>query len=54
MRTFQYKMSEEMANSLLKSRKSNEKKIENQKYLRRWVNRELNIMGVCTEVLTTL
>ena len=54
MRTFQYKMSEEMTNSLLKARKGTEKKIEKQKYLCRWVNKELNIMGKCTEVLTTL
>lgn len=47
-------MSEEMARAILGSRKGNEKKIDNQKYLRRWVNRELNIMGYCTEVLTTL
>lgn len=49
-----YKMTQEMANQLLKSRKGKDKKIDNQKYLCHWVNTELNLMGYCIEVLTTL
>lgn len=53
-RTYQYKMTQAMADSLLKGRRGNEKKIENQKYLCDWVNQSLGLMGTCVEVLTTL
>lgn len=53
-RLVQYKMTQEMAKSLLKGRKGNDRTMDNQKYLCRWVNTNLNLMGTCVEVLTTL
>lgn len=53
-RLIQYKMTQQMASMLLKSRHGNERKIENQKYLCDYVNKTCGLNGTCVEVLTTL
>lgn len=50
----QYKMTQQMANILLKSRRGDDRKIENQKYLCDYVNKTCGLNGTCIEVLTTL
>lgn len=53
-RLIQYKMTQQMANILLKARRGDERKVENQKYLCDYVNRTCSLNGTCVEVLTTL
>lgn len=51
---FEYVMSETLAKELLKDRKGDEKKMDNQKYLIKIVNEQFGIMGTCFKVSTTL
>lgn len=48
---FEYKMTKEMANAYLNTRKGEEKKKHPQEYLCQVVNNEFGIKGTCTKVL---
>ena len=48
---FEYKMTKEMANAYLNSRKSDDKKKHPQEYLCQIVNNEFGVKGTCTRVL---
>ena len=48
---FEYKMTKEMANAYLNTRKGEEKKKHPQEYLCQIVNNEFGIKGTCTRVL---
>lgn len=47
---FEYIMSKEMADFLLKQRKGEDKKSKQQEYLRKVVNTEFGIKGICSKV----
>ena len=49
--SFEYKMTKEMANAYLNSRKGDDKKKRPQEYLCQIVNNEFGIKGTCTRVL---
>ena len=51
---FEYVMSKALADQLLKDRKGDGKKMDNQKYLVKIVNEQFGIMGTCFKVSTTL
>lgn len=51
---FEYNMTKEMAMDLLKSRKGDERKIDNQKYLVKVVNEQFGLRLPVTKVFTTL
>ena len=51
---FEYNMSKEMAMELLKNRKGDEKKMEPQKYLVKFVNEQMGLMYEVKKVYTTL
>lgn len=48
---FEYKMSKELGNSLLKDRKGADKNKHPQEYLCQIVNEQFGIKGTCTKVL---
>ena len=48
---FEYKMTKEMADAYLNSRKGDDKKKRPQEYLCQIVNNEFGIKGTCTRVL---
>ena len=48
---FEYKMTKEMANAYLNSRKGDDKKKRPQEYLCQIVNNEFGVKGTCTRVL---
>ena len=48
---FEYKMTKEMVNAYLNSRKGDDKKKRPQEYLCQIVNNEFGIKGTCTRVL---
>lgn len=49
---FEYKMTNELAQSYLKMRKGKERTSDIQNYLCNIVNEEYGIKGICTKVLT--
>lgn len=49
---FEYVMSKTLAEQLLKDRKGDEKKMDNQKYLIKIVNEQFGVMGTCFKVST--
>lgn len=51
---FEYNMSKEMAIELLKNRKGDEKKKDNQEYLIKVVNEQFGLRLPVTKVFTTL
>lgn len=51
---FEYKMSKEMAAELLKNRKGDEKKKDNQEYLVKVVNEQFCLRLPVTKVITSL
>ena len=51
---FEYKMSKDMADFYLKTRKGTDKSKHPQEYLCELVNSEVGIKGNCSRVLTTL
>ena len=51
---FEYNMTKEMAMELLKSRKGDEKKKDNQEYLVKVVNEQFGLRLPVTKVFTTL
>lgn len=50
----EYRMSKEMANNILKTRKGNDQRMNPQKYLCKYVNDVLGLKGNCILVTTTL
>lgn len=50
MGCFEYKMTNEMAEALLKERKANEKKMNKNEYLIKVVNEQFGIKGTCVGV----
>lgn len=51
---FEYNMSKEMADEILKSRKGEDKKMEPQKYLVKFVNEQMGLLHEVTKVYRTL
>lgn len=51
---FEYKMSKAMADEVLKNRKGEDKKMEPQKYLVKFVNEQMGLLHEVTKVYTTL
>ena len=51
---FEYKITKEMAAELLKNRKGDEKKKDNQEYLVKVVNEQFGLRLPVTRVITTL
>ena len=49
--SYEYKMSKATAMDLLKNRKGDEKKLDNQKYLCNYVNQTYGLLYVCTKVI---
>lgn len=50
----EYNMSKTMADEILKSRKCEDKKMEPQKYLVKFVNEQMGLLHEVTKVYTTL
>ena len=50
--TIEYKMSEKLAKSILKSRKKSEMSIKPQDFLCRYVNASFGLKGNCVRVIT--
>lgn len=46
----EYRMPRTLAKDLLKNRKGDEKKLDNQKFLCDYINREYGLLGYCTKV----
>ena len=51
---FEYNMSKTMADEILKSRKGEDKRMEPQKYLIKFVNEQMGLMYEVKKVYTTL
>ena len=51
---FEYNMSKTMSDEILKSRKGEDKKMEPQKYLVKFVNEQMGLMYEVKKVYTTL
>ena len=50
----EYNMSKEMATEIIKARKGEDKKMEPQKYLVKFVNEQMGLLHEVTKVYTTL
>lgn len=54
MKVSEYNMTKEMAEDLLKTRKGEDKKMDNQEYLCKVVNEQFGLMYECVKVNTSL
>ena len=52
--SIEYSMPDAMANELMKTRKGEEKKLNKQDFLIKYVNEECGLLRNCTKVVTTL
>lgn len=51
---FEYNISKEMAEEILKTRKGEDKKLEPQKYLVKFINEQMGLLHEVKKVYTTL